>query len=123
MIKPTIGRVVWFTPAASISRTFRIDDKQPCAALITYVWSDRLVNLVVFDHAGSPHSCTSVTLLQAEDEVPVVLGGNYCEWMPYQIGQAKKHEPAAQSDMFDAHSRGAELVGNLPSMAPGTRTG
>jgi hypothetical protein len=23
---------------------------------------------------------------------PIPTGGHYCTWMPYQIGQAKKHE-------------------------------
>ncbi len=85
MIKPTVGRVVWYWPK---------DEKptQPYAAIIARVWSDTCVNLAIFDAngnaiAGPP---TSVLLLQEGNERP--SGGGFCEWMPYQIGQAKKHE-------------------------------
>jgi hypothetical protein len=62
---------------------------QPMAATVVYVWNDRLVNLQVLDHAGSAHSPTSVPLLQDEDARP---DGYFCEWMPYQKGQAAKTE-------------------------------
>jgi hypothetical protein len=91
MIKPTIGRVVWFTPSTTPSPGFaHIDPAQPCAAMVTHVWSDRMVNLVVFDANGNPHGKTSVALLQDDD--PKSPHGYFCEWMPYQVGQAKKHE-------------------------------
>lgn len=89
MIEPTCGRVVWYR--AHDSDAIKLDSKQPLAAMVTYVHGPRMVNLVVYDPNGVPHSRTSVTLLQAEDEVPAVLGGSYCEWMPYQVGQAKKN--------------------------------
>lgn len=93
MIEPTVGRVVWFRAHDSDQMLGCTGlPRQPMAALVTYVHGPRCVNLVVFDPNGHPHSRTSITLLQAEDEVPTVTGGNYCEWMPYQIGQAKKHE-------------------------------
>lgn len=41
---------------------------------------------------------TSVLLLQEGNERP--SGGGFCEWMPYQIGQAKKHE----ADKYDGHT-------------------
>lgn len=86
MIKPTTGRVVWFTPdAGNVQRT-----DQPWAALVTYVHSDRLVNLAAFDPNGNVVPKTSITLLQDEDGLPV--SGMFCQWMPYQVGQAKKHE-------------------------------
>lgn len=91
-IKPTIGRVVWFRPstAAGTGSTFSYHDpKQPCAALIAYVWGDACVNLHAFDQNGVGHSFTSVRLIQ-EDE-PKPEGGYFCSWMPYQIGQAKAH--------------------------------
>ena len=61
---------------------------QPFAATVAYVHSDRMVNLSYFDHDGLGWSQTSVPLVQEGDEKPV---GMYCEWMPYQLGQAKKH--------------------------------
>jgi len=82
LIKPTIGRVVWFHPTWHHS--------QPYAALITFVNSDTSVNLAVFDPDGLGHSEQDVTLRQ-ENEAPPE-NQFYCEWMPYQIGQAKKTE-------------------------------
>jgi len=86
MIKPTIGRVVWFWPHGLNPGT------QPQAALIAYVHSDTMVNLAVFDPEGEAHSRTSVWLYQGAGEIP---DGAYCEWMPYQIGQAKTQAPGS----------------------------
>jgi hypothetical protein len=86
MIQPTIGRVVWFWPAKGEAENF----DQPNAALVTYVWSERLVNLVVFGANGNSRGETSVTLLQ-DDEKGQELG-RFASWMPYQVGQAKRHE-------------------------------
>jgi hypothetical protein len=48
-IVPTVGRVVWFTPSTvhPVPDFLTIDPKQPCAAMVSYVWNDRLVNLTV----------------------------------------------------------------------------
>jgi hypothetical protein len=82
MIEPTVGRVVWFYSAPR--------EAQPNAAIVTYVWNTRMVNLVVFDANGVSRSETSVDLLQ-DDEKPQGQG-RWCEWMPYQKGQAAKTE-------------------------------
>jgi hypothetical protein len=88
MIKPSVGRVVWYRPE-------HVDpEEQPFAAIVTYVWNDRLVNLAVFDHYGVIQTRTSALLVQEGDPKPEV--GSYAEWMPYQIGQAKKHEAETQ---------------------------
>lgn len=79
-IIPTIGRVVWYYHGQAAQ-------SQPYAALVTYVHSPALVNLVAFNANGEPLSCTSVPLHQDGDERP---SGHYCEWMPYQKGQAAK---------------------------------
>lgn len=89
MIKPTIGRVVWFTPLLNENIMAKRSD-QPFAAIVTHVWSDWSVNLTVFDHDGVPWPHTSVTLVQEGEPKPD--GGRYCEWMPYQRGQAAKTE-------------------------------
>lgn len=90
IIKPTVGRVVLFRPSSnSVEPGFSFYGQQPCAAVVAYVHSDTMVNLTVFDHVGNPHSRTSVPLVQDDDEYPQ---GSYCEWMPYQKGQAAKTE-------------------------------
>lgn len=82
MIVPSIGRVVWFRKYRPLS-----EQEQAEAAMITYVHTERLVNLVVFDAYGKTRSECSITLVQEGDDAPQV---DYAEWMPYQIGQAKK---------------------------------
>jgi hypothetical protein len=91
VIKPTIGRVVWFHPATNSAES-GFAPAPICAAIVAYVHSDICVNLAVFDGNGVSHSKTSVTLIQDADEAPA--GGYYCEWMPYQKGQAAKTEAA-----------------------------
>lgn len=92
MIKPTVGRVVWFTPSLACGLVHR-DKAAPLAAMVTHVWGDRMVNLVVFDSNGDPHSKTSVTLLQDDDAKPKY--GHFCAWMPYQVGQWAKSAGAS----------------------------
>lgn len=91
MITPTIGRMVWFWPVASDTQSnFVVHDRnQALSAQVVYVWNDRLVNLVVHDHAGNAHKFTSVPLRQPDDERPQ---GFYCEWMPFQQAQAHSHQ-------------------------------
>ncbi len=91
MIKPTNGRVVLFTPSNHLDDGF-VYHGQPLAATVTHVWHDRMVNLVVHDANGVSWPKTSVTLLQDQDQTPAY--GYFAEWMPYQVGQAKKHEAA-----------------------------
>lgn len=88
MIQPTIGRVVWYhpTPGENIVGN---DGAQPLAAIVAHVWSDTCVNLAVFDANGASTNRTSVLLVQEGNPVP---GCGYCEWMPYQKGQAAKTE-------------------------------
>lgn len=87
MIPPTVGRVVWFRPDPRES----LVGNDGLAALIAYVWSDTEVNLAVFDANGSSHSRTSIELIQDPQQLEN-LTGSYCEWMPYQKGQAAKTE-------------------------------
>lgn len=98
IIKPTIGRKVWFKPG-NVTQfidangglvTPKIISDQPMDATIVYVWHDRMVNLLVNDHHGLPFALTSVTLVQECDAY--VANSPHCVWMPYQLGQAKKSE-------------------------------
>lgn len=89
-IKPTNGRIVWYTPCPS--DPFNSNNGVPLAAIVTHVWNDTLVNLCVFDPNGFSHGVTSVPLIQEGD--PNNHTNRYCEWMPYQKGQAAKTEAA-----------------------------
>lgn len=106
MIKPTIGRQVWFWKAGS-----DVDTDQPEAATIVYVWGDSMVNLQVLDHEGVSRGATSVSLRQPKD--PVWITTPFCEWMPYQKGQAAKTEVAEKTALeLGAEVRALGLAGN-----------
>lgn len=81
MIKPTVGRVVWYYPAGKTP-----ESDQPHAAQIAYVWSDTCINIGFFDQNGIAKNATSVLLYNEEMPLPTT---NYCCWMPYQLGQTK----------------------------------
>jgi hypothetical protein len=83
-IAPTVGRVVWVR-----NRYGNTSGGQPEAALITYVWNDRLINVGGFDANGQPFAVTSLPLAH---EIDGHESGLYAEWMPYQKGQAAKTE-------------------------------
>jgi len=77
-MKPSIGLSVLFHPSAVSTQ----------AAIITYVHSESMVNLVVFDAFGNSQGITSVQLVASDSgDRPI---GHYCEWMPHQIGRAQK---------------------------------
>jgi len=94
VIKPTVGRKVWYRPAKGEAMVCNSDD-QPMDATIIYVWNDRTVNLVVHDHGGSVHMRRSTLLLQGDEQYDPVTG--FCEWMPFQQGQAKATEHQKQA--------------------------
>ncbi len=86
IITPTVGRVVWFYK----QQTAGAPHYGPLAAHVAAVHGSRCVTLMVIGSNGVPFSETSVPLIQDGDQRP--LEGNYCEWMPYQKGQAAKAE-------------------------------
>jgi len=88
VIQPTLGRIVWFTPSQHDKLVTENDGH--CAAIVTKVWNERMVNLTVFDANGNSLPRTSVPLIQEGDIKPD--GCCYCEWMPYQKGQAARAE-------------------------------
>lgn len=90
MIKPTIGRVV-LVHGSNVQNN---GPEQPCAALVAFVWSDRLINVGGVNHSGIAFAATSVPLLQDDDVAPTD-GSTYAEWMPYQKGQAAKYDELA----------------------------
>lgn len=89
-IKPTVGRIVWFyerLPAVGESKIVG-----PLAATISHVWDDMVVNLSVLSPNGQWNPVTSVPLMQDGSGDTTI--SRWCEWMPYQKGQAAKTEQA-----------------------------
>lgn len=114
LTKPTIGRKVWFWPNSQASTEAGAidvyDEKQALDATVVCAWSDRLVNLSVTDHGGRVHSVRSCTLRQEGDPLPT---SRYCEWMPYQVSQAKAGEtkPAPAKTYAVIISTGSAPIG------------
>lgn len=83
MIEPTIGRVIWYWP----------EDKkdQPWPCWICSVRPDGRINVAGFNNEGVPFRDSDIDLFQGEEGEQKPLH-SFAEWMPYQIGQAKKHE-------------------------------
>jgi hypothetical protein len=88
MISPTVGRIVWYRPAHDDVRGAIEGDI--CAAIICDVrlTEDSVVDLCVFGPDGTPYPRPAVRLVQPG--VRPGYAGGYCEWMPYQVGQAEK---------------------------------
>lgn len=106
MIEPSVGRKVWYRPAAHDLigvGAMQVAIGQPLDATVLAVWGPRMVNVQVLDLYGKPYTKTSCTLVQDGDTPPMqgpkdVDGnptpGGYVEWMPYQKGQAAKTDAA-----------------------------
>jgi hypothetical protein len=96
MIKPTIGRVVWYYAGGRNQRDGKggFTGDQPNSAQIAYVHNDRLINVGYLDHNGLPRHATSQLLLQEGDAEPADPTTPFASWMPFQIGQAKAHAPS-----------------------------
>lgn len=95
LIKPTVGRVVWYWPSPAtmaVHDMFSNEPTQPMAAHVAYVWHDRMVNLVAYDHKGKVHALPSVSLIQPGDDVPE--GRDFCQWMPHQVKEQGQAIPA-----------------------------
>jgi len=91
MIKPTVGRLLWF---------HRYGSAPALAAIVTWVWSDTCVNVAVFGQNGSPvlNPPTSVRLVQPEEPQPDTDSAvPWCEWMPFQVGQSQAVKDAQES--------------------------
>lgn len=104
VITPTPGRVVWYYPAPhdGIGQL----NGYPLAAIVAGVHNDNLVNLAVFDAYGNSQQRSNVHLVQPGDAVP---DSAYVSWMPYQVGQAAKHQ-AVETAVIDALTTGTGIV-------------
>lgn len=97
IIKPTIGSKLWFWPAQSHGHMTSLDDEQPMDATVVFVHPDSRVNLLVVDHQGAGHAVAWVFLRQDHQKSP---DSAYCEWMPYQLGQASPVPPQQPNRMM-----------------------
>jgi|SRR6185295_1213670 len=102
MITPTVGRIVWYHREDTDPGTST--DETPNAAIVAHVQSDTCVNLFVVDSSGCGFSRSDVPLVQDGETPPQ---GRYCEWMPYQKGQAAKTE-ALEAEKAAKHEDVAE---------------
>lgn len=112
IIKPSVGRKVWFWPATDASTSnsrlsAALDKGQPFDATVIFVASDSCVNLLVTDHFGDQEVIINVHLIQPTDS-PTIETRRACHatWMPYQQDQAEKAqakaEPAPQHPVLAA---------------------
>lgn len=93
LIEPTPGRVVLFHPEKHDVRLWgQYDGGHVFCALIADVHSPYLVNLMVVGHDGYPHPRINVKLVNGDVARPHHNDDAFCEWMPYQKGQAAKSE-------------------------------
>lgn len=76
MTRPTVGRIVWYHPLPDDPGVHGVN--VPLAAIIAFVHSEVMVNIVVFDVNGKPFNKTSVLLFNVT-EVPDRPFG-YAEW-------------------------------------------
>ena len=81
MQTPTVGRVLLYRPLTSVPT---LPGTQPLAAIVTYVWSNTLVNLAVFNADGNCSGQTSVMLIAPNEPKPE--NGGYCFWPVFQGG-------------------------------------
>lgn len=99
LIKPTIGRRIWFWPGQvdllTAAPMRQVAPEQPFDAGIIYVYGDTCVNLQITDHQGGIWFRERVSiLLEGEDQHP---GNPYgvAQWMHYQVGQAAREAERA----------------------------
>jgi hypothetical protein len=89
MIKPTVGRVVHYHPPLTDHRALVLQG-EPLAAIIAFVHSDTLINILLIYHDGTTEGRKNVRL---EQDTPLDNATeDLCRWMPYQTGQAAKTE-------------------------------
>lgn len=82
-IEPSVGRVVWYYPAADDARLKR-DKAGPLAAMIAMVRPDGMLNLMVVAQDGHPVGRVGVQLVQDTSSADINVVAGYATWMPYQ---------------------------------------
>lgn len=112
MIEPTVGRVVWYWEEPN--------QKQPMKADIARINSDGTINIGGLNEFGYHFARQSIPLWQGDGDKPK---GRYCEWMPYQKGQAAKTEQLRKGieEMKDENAVEKEIQSkglNAPRLSP-----
>ena len=126
IITPTIGRRLHYWPSpgdlvgANEPPMQSLNPAVPMDAGVVFVYSDRMVNLIVTDHRGQTFSRMSVALVQ-EGDVYVTEAAR-CEWMDYQRSQAEKHaaesvKPLLLESAEHKHPENKEFADALQSRA------
>lgn len=96
LIPPSVGRVVLFRPRGSDP------ESQPLAAMIARVNDDGSINIGYLDTAGVHRNAIDVILHQDGEPRPDTAETAFCEWMPFQIGQAKQQSMVAGGSLAAA---------------------
>lgn len=100
-IMPTVGRVVWYRPTRGAYEQ---------AAIVTGVVNGgKGVDLLVMAPGKYSLPFRNVPLVQDGEEPPI--SHHYCEWMPYQKGQAAKQDAAKAEGQAKAWERECEALG------------
>lgn len=97
MIKPTVGRKVWYWPSAN-DKTGPVpmyqQAGQPLDATIIAVHGDRMVNVLVTDTMGRQFPVLSCELLQPGDEPRASVDGHiigrYVEFPIFLVGPSEQ---------------------------------
>lgn len=102
-IPPEIGRKVWYfvNNPGGLNGLVQLDPAKPFDVNIVYVHSDTLVNIAGFDHNGTPFARISVPINAVGPGATA-----WCEWMPYQLGQAAKTQEALKAGVGMHHDGG-----------------
>ncbi len=90
MIKPTIGRQVWYYAGSVPDISSQALSDQPFAATVVHVNEDETINVLVLDHIGKSHFVSGCPLVQNLTSCDINAVCAYCTWMPYQVAQAEK---------------------------------
>lgn len=99
-MNPSIGRICW------VNMPVRSD--QLCAAIVTYIHSETLVNVACFDRNGDIHPLMRMEFYHGDDgKVPVGQAG----WMPYQA--QRQTQPQVSVEEFEIMK---EQIRNLTSL-------
>jgi hypothetical protein len=82
-VPPTVGNAVWHHLADGDQvggplPTGFVGRETPFAAMVTYVWPDGSMNLVVFDPDGHIFVASQVVFVPAGETPPATA--RYCEW-------------------------------------------